>query len=120
MRTTPPMPLFVRRALSKLGGDIKAARLRRRVPTALMAERAFISRSTLQKVEYGNPAVSLGIYSTVLFIVGMSERIAGLAEPASDSLGLQLEEEVCPSVSVSERRRGYEVQVSRLELHWRD
>ena len=92
MRTTPPMPLPVKRALAKLGGDIKAARLRRRIPTTLMAERAFIARSTLQKVEQGDPAVSLGIYATVLFILGMSERIADLAEPTSDSLGLQLEE----------------------------
>jgi transcriptional regulator with XRE-family HTH domain len=92
MRTTPPMPLPVKRALAKLGGDIKAARLRRRIPTTLMAERAFIVRSTLQKVEQGDPAVSLGIYATVLFILGMSERIADLAEPTSDSLGLQLEE----------------------------
>ena len=92
MRTTPPMPLPVKRALAKLGGDIKAARLRRRIPTMLMAERAFIARSTLQKVEQGDPAVSLGIYATVLFILGMSERIADLAEPTSDSLGLQLEE----------------------------
>jgi hypothetical protein len=57
-----------------------------------MAERAFIARSTLQKVEQGDPGVSLGIYATVLFILGMSERIADLAEPTSDSLGLQLEE----------------------------
>ena len=96
MRTTPPMPLPVKRALAKLGGDIKAARLRRRIPTMLMAERAFIARSTLQKVEQGDPAVSLGIYATVLFILGMSERIADLAEPTSDSLGLQLEEQRLP------------------------
>ena len=96
MRTTPPMPLPVKRALAKLGGDIKAARLRRRIPTTLMAERAFIARSTLQKVEQGDPGVSLGVYATVLFVLGMSERIADLAEPTSDSLGLQLEEERLP------------------------
>lgn len=96
MRTTPPLPLPVKRSLAKLGGDIRAARLRRRIPTTLMAERAFISRSTLQKVEQGDPSVSLGIYATILFILGLSERIADLADPGTDALGLALEEERLP------------------------
>lgn len=96
MRTTPPMPLPVKRALSKLGADIRSARLRRRITTTLMAERAFIARSTLQKVEQGNPAVSLGIYATVLFILGLSERVADLADVRKDSVGLQLEEARLP------------------------
>jgi hypothetical protein len=53
MRTIPPMPLPVKRAIAKLGADIKTARLRRRISTIVMAERVFISRSKLQKVEQG-------------------------------------------------------------------
>ena len=96
MRTTPPMPLPVKRILAKLGADIKAARLRRRITMALMAERAFVARSTLQKVEQGDPGVSLGVYATVLFILGLSERIADLADVGTDSVGLQLDEERLP------------------------
>lgn len=96
MRTTPPMPLPVKRALAKLGADIKAARLRRRITTTLMAERAFIVRSTLQKVEQGDPGVSLGVYATVLFILGLSERIADLADAGTDTVGLQLDEDRLP------------------------
>lgn len=80
MRTTPPMPLPVKRTLAKLGIDIKSARLRRRITTTLMAERAFVARSTLQKVEQGDPGVSLGVYATVFFILGLSEPIADLAD----------------------------------------
>jgi transcriptional regulator with XRE-family HTH domain len=90
------MPLPVKRALAKLGADIKAARLRRRIKMTLMAERAFIARSTLQKVEKGDPGVSLGVYATVLFILGLSERITDLADAATDSVGLQLDEERLP------------------------
>ena len=104
MRTTPPLPLPVKRALTKLGDDIKSARLRRRISMTLMAERAFISRSTLQKVEQGNPGVSLGIYATVLFILGMSDRLASLVDAATDSVGLQLEEERLPK-RVRRRKR---------------
>lgn len=104
MRTTPPMPLPVKRSLAKLGADIKAARQRRRITMALMAERAFVSRSTLQKVEQGDPGVSLGVYATVLFILGLSARIADLADVSTDVLGLQLDEERLPQrVRVSKR-----------------
>lgn len=106
MRTTPPMPLPVKRSLAKLGSDIKAARLRRRITMTLMAERAFVARSTLQKVEQGDPGVSLGVYATVLFILGLSERIADLADVGTDSVGLQLDEARLPQrVRATKRRK---------------
>jgi len=96
MRTNPPMPLPVKRALTKLGDDIRTARLRRRIPTALMAERAMITRTTLRKVEKGDAGVSLGIYATVLFLIGMTSRLADLVDIKNDHVGLQLDEERLP------------------------
>ena len=61
-----------------------------------MAERALISRMTLNKVEKGNPGVSLGIYATVLFVLGMTDRLAELADARHDAVGLSLEEERLP------------------------
>ena len=61
-----------------------------------MAERALISRTTLNKVEKGDPNVSLGIYATVLFVLGMTDRLAELADPRHDAVGLSLEEERLP------------------------
>jgi hypothetical protein len=85
----------VRRALKKLGGDIRDARRRRQIPTALMAERASISRVTV-KAEKGDPSVSLGIYANLLFVLGMVDRLADIADPAKDRLGLDLSEERLP------------------------
>jgi hypothetical protein len=82
--------------LAKLGDDIRSARLRRRIPTTIMAERAFITRPTLRKVERGDPGVALGTYATVMFILGMTARIADLADTRADEVGLQLEEERLP------------------------
>jgi transcriptional regulator with XRE-family HTH domain len=96
MRSTPPLPLPVKRALAKLGQDIRSARLRRRITTTLMAERAFITRTTLRKIENGNPGVSLGIYATVMFVLGLTPRLADLADTRSDEVGLQLEDERLP------------------------
>ena len=63
---------------------------------ALLAERAFISRNTLTRVEKGDPGVSMGIYASVLFVLGMENRLGDLADGASDPLGLSLEEERLP------------------------
>jgi len=54
------MPLPVRHALRKLGRDIRDAR-RRRIPVAIAAQRASISRATLVKIEKGDPGVAIGI-----------------------------------------------------------
>lgn len=89
-------PIPVIRALRKLGHDIRDARRRRRIPTAILAQRASISRTTLNKVEKGDANVSLGIYTTVLFVLGMADRVADLADPRHDSVGLALEEENLP------------------------
>ena len=86
----------VRRALRKLGADIRDARRRRRIPTTVMAERALMSRMTLNKIEKGDPGVGLGMYATVLFVLGMTERLSDLADPKYDATGLLLEGERLP------------------------
>jgi DNA-binding XRE family transcriptional regulator len=93
-KSTAPVP--VTRAVRKLGHDIRDARRRRRIPAAILAERASISRTTLHKVEQGDPGVSLGTYATVLFVLGMIDQLAGLADPKLDAVGLELEEEHLP------------------------
>lgn len=91
-----PIPLPVRRALAKFGADIRDARRRRRIPTAVMAERAMIVRATLQKAEKGDPGVSMGTYATLLFVLGLTDRLADLADARYDATGLALEEERLP------------------------
>ncbi len=61
-----------------------------------MAERAFISRSTLVRVEKGDPGVSMGIYASVLFVLGMADRLGDIVDAARDPVGLSLEEERLP------------------------
>jgi len=90
------VPVPVLRALRKLGEDIRDARRRRRIPVAILAERASISRMTLNRIEKGDPAASLGNYATVLFALGMVDRLADVADAHHDSVGLELEEEHLP------------------------
>src|SRR5437660_11071267 len=95
-RSSDVLPLPVRRALRKLGHDIRDARRRRRIPVEITAQRASISRTTLVKVEKGDPGVAIGSYATVLFVMGMTERLADLADPKNDAVGRRLEGEHLP------------------------
>ena len=90
------LPIPVIRTLRKLGHDIKDARRRRRLPLAIVTQRASISEPTLIRIERGDPKVAMGSYATVLFVMGMAERLADLADPKNDPVGLQLEEENLP------------------------
>jgi hypothetical protein len=89
-------PIPVARALRKLGSDIKDARRRRRIPAEIAAARASMSRTTLVKIEKGDPGVAIGNYAVMLFVLGMTDRLSDLADPKNDAVGLQLEEEHLP------------------------
>jgi DNA-binding XRE family transcriptional regulator len=95
-RSSVVLPLPVRRALRKLGQDIKDARRRRRIPVSIAAQRASISKNTLLNIEKGDPAVAIGLYATALFVVGMVDRLADIADLKDDAVGLQLEGEQLP------------------------
>ncbi len=90
------LPIPTIRALQKIGKDICDARRRRRITIQLMAERTDISRGTIGKIEKGDPTVSIGSYASVLFVLGMTERLSDLVDAAHDLTGRQLEEENLP------------------------
>lgn len=104
-QSSKSLPHPVRRALKKLGSDIGDARKRRRISTQTMAQRAMISRTTLVKVENGDPGVSIGIFATVLFVLGMTERLADIADASHDLTGLDLAREKLPKRISSTRRK---------------
>ena len=90
MPTPHHPPAAVRRVLRRLGADIHDARRRRRLPMAVVAERAFTSRSTLQRVEAGDANVGIGIYAAVLQALGLLDGLGGVADIARDSVGQAL------------------------------
>ena len=95
-RKSERMPIPVRRALIKLGGDMRNARRRRRIQIQTMAERASVARATLHKMEKGDPGVAMGLYATVLFVLGMLDRLAEVADASRDQVGMALDEENLP------------------------
>ncbi|MDR2507591.1 MAG: helix-turn-helix transcriptional regulator [Candidatus Accumulibacter sp.] len=87
-----PLPMFPseKKLLAEFGERLKLARLRRRYAASLVAERAGISRMTLNRVEQGSPAVSLGVYVRVLSVLNLEGDISVLA--ADDRLGRKLQD----------------------------
>lgn len=63
--------------LRTVGENIKLARLRRKITTTMLAERANISRATLRKVENGEVGVTMGIYANVLLLIVSLQRMIG-------------------------------------------
>ncbi len=78
------------RLMRELGFRLREARLRRRLSVSQVAQRTEVSRPTLNKVEKGDPAVTMGTYLRVLTVFGMEKDIALLA--AEDPVGRRLQD----------------------------
>ena len=96
MKKALNLPIPAIKALYKIGKDINDARRRRRITIELMAERADLSRATIGKIEKGDPTTSIGGYASVLFVLGMTDRLSDLIDSAHDLIGRRLEDEKLP------------------------
>ena len=79
-----------KKILVDLGDNIKLARLRRRLSSEQVAERANISRPTLLAIEKGTPTVSIGSYLQVLQVLGLEKDMVLVAK--DDDLGRRLQD----------------------------
>ena len=61
----------VEESVRTLGANLKAARLRRRLPQSVVAERAGISLNTLSKLENGDCGIAIGNVASVLQALGL-------------------------------------------------
>jgi len=79
-----------RRILETMGEQIKLARLRRKLSSEMVAERAGIARNTMISIERGGASVSLGNYFNVLKALGLEKDFLLLAK--DDELGRKLQD----------------------------
>lgn len=106
-RTVPTLLPRLARILSALGERIREARLRRAYAAEAVAQRAGISRSTLMRVERGDPAVSMGIYARVLQALGLESDLVHIG--ADDALGRKLQDAKLGTRARAPRRRQLDV-----------
>ena len=74
--------IAVEESVIQLGSNLRSARLRRRLPQSVVADRAGISLNTLSKIENGDCGVSIGNIASVLNALGLSPLLSGLARSA--------------------------------------
>src|SRR5450830_1485757 len=87
IRQLPPATLG---ALQKLGADLAVARLRRRESLRTCAKRLGVTLSTLQRLEAGDPSVSIGIVASALWLINRDGELGNLAAPEQDQGALEL------------------------------
>jgi transcriptional regulator with XRE-family HTH domain len=76
--------------LEKAGENIKLARKRRDLTAIQVSERAGIDRSTLVRIEKGDPRVSMGAYFNVLRVLGLHNDFLKIA--TDDEFGRKLQD----------------------------
>ena len=82
----------VEESVRTLGANLKAARLRRRLPQSVVAERAGISLNTLSKLENGDCGIAIGNVASVLQALGLGTPFSDVvACSGDDETGLMLE-----------------------------
>jgi len=90
--------------LSELGERMRLARMRRKLSSTVVAQRAGISRTSVYKVENGDPGATLGTYLRVLAVLGLEGDIRALA--ADDKVGRKLQDLALePSATATRRSR---------------
>ncbi len=93
---TDALPIPVRHAIQALGENISMARRRRRQTQADVAARMMVSLPTVRRMEKGDPAVSIAIYYTALWALGLLKDVRGIAKPDDDTSAQLLDLERIP------------------------
>lgn len=104
----PPATLA---AIEKLGADLAVARLRRKESLASWAKRMGVSISTLQRLEAGDPTVSVGIVASALWLMSRDGALGELAAPANDRGAMELEVREAEELGRARARASQEARV---------
>ena len=84
-------------ALRLLGEQIALARKRRGITQEALAQRMFITRKTLSRLEHGDPGVSLSTLAAALWALNLEGDLLKIAAPEHDKVGLQRERQRTPT-----------------------
>lgn len=88
---TATTPGAVADHVSRLGQRIRAARTRRKLRREDLAQRAGVSRSTVEAIERGELTTGIGAYVRALWAMGLDQELDLIADPGLDRDGLALE-----------------------------
>jgi hypothetical protein len=81
LSTTDNWPTLVQERLSIWGQCIRMQRLRQRITVADLCSRLGVSRTTLLRLEKGDPGAGAGAYLTALLALGMADQAVPALSP---------------------------------------
>lgn len=92
-KCTKGLPAPMAEILRRLGGNLAAARKRRRMRQEDAAKLAGCTRQTIARIESGDPAVSMGAWMNFVWVLRLEKEFAGLCAPERDAAGIWLDVE---------------------------
>lgn len=92
-RSIDGLPATAQKRLQALGDNIRLARKRRRMTMQDLADRMFVTRKTLKRLEDGDPGTSMGVMVAALLVLGLEADLGRVADPGSDMVGNALDRE---------------------------
>jgi transcriptional regulator with XRE-family HTH domain len=110
------MPPKVRRSLTKFGSDLSRARRQRHLTAAMMCERVGVSKATWQRMETGDPTVSMAAYAQALFVLGFGDPFADLIDQRNDEQALLLSAQRIPKRVVRPGQRAKRTGKAAIRL----
>jgi transcriptional regulator with XRE-family HTH domain len=84
----PPYP--VEQALTRLGHNLRTARIRRRLTIEEAAEKIGTGPRAVMDAEKGKASTGIAVYAALLWLYGLSQSFEDLANPGKDEQGLAL------------------------------
>jgi transcriptional regulator with XRE-family HTH domain len=90
-KRTEQLPREVLKHITELGQHVRTARVRRRMSTEDFAQACGIGRRTLYRIESGDPGITLSVFLSVLWKLGLLDTLRDVANPDTDDHGKILE-----------------------------
>lgn len=100
-------------ALAALGEHLALARVRRKESQRQWAQRIGVSVPTLIRMERGDPGVSIGVYVTVLWLLGLSGALGGIASPDKDLRALEADVRAAARTRAVRKQTSITAQLAR-------
>lgn len=82
-----PLPIRVRRSAAEIGNHMVAWRKLQNLTAEQVAERAGTTRTTLRRLEHGDPAVGFDVFLNVARALGQLDRLVEALDPYETDLG---------------------------------
>jgi len=80
----------VLQALNLIGARLRTARIRRRMTLEEMAKRIGVERHTIADAEKGKPTTAIGVYFSMIWMMGLEREFKNMLDPDEDHVGLTL------------------------------